>query len=159
MRLVTYEVQTVLGPFRRVGVWRDDDTIVDANFVVTEYLRRTGHYEDIYKEADFLAPVEMISFITGGERTLQTVREALALILPTQEQRGARGEQFVFQREHVRLCAPIPRPRRIHDFMVVEEHVLNSLKNVPAEWYNMPVCYKGNPDAVIGPDETVRWPP
>lgn len=158
MRLVTYEVQTVLGPFRRVGVWWNDETIVDANFIVAEYLRRTGHYEDVYREAEWLAPAEMISFIAGGEHTLQTVREALALIPPTQEQRGAKGEQIVFQREHVRLCAPIPRPRRIHDFMVVEEHVLNSLKNVPAEWYNMPVCYKGNPDAVIGPGETVRWP-
>lgn len=36
--------------------------------------------------------------------------------------------------------------------------MFNSLKQVPAEWYNMPVCYKGNPDAIIGPHDVVRWP-
>jgi 2-keto-4-pentenoate hydratase/2-oxohepta-3-ene-1,7-dioic acid hydratase in catechol pathway len=158
MRLVTYEIHTVLGPFRRVGVWRDDDTIIDANFVVAEYLRRTGYYEDVYSEADFLAPTEMIRFIAGGERTLQTVRQALALIAPAPEMQGARGERLAFPRTQVHLRAPLPRPRRIHDFMVVEEHVLNSLKNIPSEWYNMPVCYKGNPDAIIGPDDPVPWP-
>ncbi len=159
MRLVTYEVQTVVGPFRRVGVWQDDETIVDANFLAAEYLRHRGNYEDTYREADYLVPVDMITFIAGGKRTLDTVREALALVHPTDEQRGARSERIVFQRGDVHLCAPLPRPRRIHDFMVVEEHVRNSLKSkIPDEWYTMPVCYKGNPDTVIGPDTTVRWP-
>jgi 2-keto-4-pentenoate hydratase/2-oxohepta-3-ene-1,7-dioic acid hydratase in catechol pathway len=62
------------------------------------------------------------------------------------------------QGDQIRLRSPLPRPRRIHDFLVVEEHVKNTMQNVPAEWYNMPVCYKGNPDAVIGPDDEVRWP-
>ena len=159
MRLVTYEVQTVVGPFRRVGIWQDDETIVDANFLAAEYLRHKGNYEDTYREAEYLVPIDMITFIAGGTRTLDTVREALAHVHPTTEQRGARSERIVFQRGDVQLCAPLPRPRRIHDFMVVEEHVRNSLKSkVPDEWYNMPVCYKGNPDTVIGPDATVRWP-
>jgi 2-keto-4-pentenoate hydratase/2-oxohepta-3-ene-1,7-dioic acid hydratase in catechol pathway len=157
MRLVTYEIQTVLGPFQRVGIWQDDNTIVDANFAVAEYLRQTGDYEDVYREADHVAPTNMIDFITGGERTLHTVREALTYVHPPR-QHGARGEQFAFSYNEVRLCAPLPRPRRIHDFMVVEEHVRNGLKSIPAEWYNMPVCYKGNPDAVIGPGDPVYWP-
>ena len=159
MRLVTYEVQTVVGPFRRVGVWRDDGSIVDANFLAAEYLRRSGNYEDAYREAEYLVPVDMIAFIAGGTRTLDTVREALKRVQPSTEQYGARSERIVFQHGDVQLCAPLPRPRRIHDFMVVEEHVRNSLKSkVPDEWYNMPVCYKGNPDTVIGPDAIVRWP-
>src|SRR5579875_2215577 len=159
MRLVTYEVQTVIGPFRRVGVWQDDGSIVDVNFLVAEHYRRTGEDNASYRAADYVAPSEMIAFISGGKRTLDTVREALALVRPSHEERGARGEQIVFLRDEVRLCAPLPRPRRIHDFMVVEEHVRNSFKgNVPGEWYNMPVCYKGNPDAVIGPGDAVRWP-
>jgi 2-keto-4-pentenoate hydratase/2-oxohepta-3-ene-1,7-dioic acid hydratase in catechol pathway len=159
MKLVTYEVQTVVGPFRRVGVWQDDETIVDANFLVAEYLRHRDKDEDTYREADYLVPVDMLTFIAGGTRTLDMVREALALVHPTAEQRGARNERMVFQRADVHLCAPLPRPRRIHDFMVVEEHVRNSFKSkIPDEWYTMPVCYKGNPDTVIGPDTPVRWP-
>jgi 2-keto-4-pentenoate hydratase/2-oxohepta-3-ene-1,7-dioic acid hydratase in catechol pathway len=159
MRLVTYEVQTVIGPFRRVGLWQDDDTVVDVNFLAAEYFRHSGNYEDAYREADYLTPSEMISFIAGGKRTLDTVRETLSLLDSRNELRGAKGEQIIFQRDDIRLRAPLPRPRRIHDFMVVEEHVRNSLNSkVPDEWYNMPVCYKGNPDSIIGPDDTVRWP-
>jgi len=44
--------------------------------------------------------------------------------------------------------------------MVVEEHVRGSFKDreIPEEWYEIPVYYKGNPDSVIGPDEDIRWP-
>src|ERR1700730_10548570 len=161
MKLFTFEVQTPVGRFQRVGVEQTGTalfTLIDANFVVAEHLRRTNHYENPYREADHLAPPEMIGFITGGERTLDMVREAITAISPTPEHRGARGEQLVFQLDQVRLHSPLPRPRRIHDFMAIEEHVKNSMKTVPAEWYNMPVCYKGNPDAVIGPGDDVRWP-
>jgi 2-keto-4-pentenoate hydratase/2-oxohepta-3-ene-1,7-dioic acid hydratase in catechol pathway len=30
---------------------------------------------------------------------------------------------------------------------------------MPQEWYEMPVYYKGNHKAIIGPDEDVHWPP
>src|SRR5260370_41222906 len=129
MKLLTFEVQTPVGCFQRVAVEQSDATLIDANFVVAEHLRRTNHYETPYREADHLAPPEMIGFITGGERTLDIVREAITAISPTPEQRGARGEQLVFQLDQVRLRAPLPRPRRIHDFMAIEEHVRNSMKN------------------------------
>ena len=58
----------------------------------------------------------------------------------------------------VRLKAPLPRPNSIRDFMLVEEHVRNSLGSVPDEWYEIPVYWKGNCDAVLGPDEEVPWP-
>ena len=58
----------------------------------------------------------------------------------------------------VRLRAPLPRPNSMRDFMLVEEHVLNSLGEVPAEWYEIPVYWKGNCDAVFGPEDEVPWP-
>ncbi|MCL8209089.1 MAG: fumarylacetoacetate hydrolase family protein [Actinomycetia bacterium] len=157
MKLVTFEVSTVVGPIRRVGVW-EDDTVVDANLAVAEHLLARGFPADPYREADHLAPSAMIPFIEQGDRALDAVRAALEFLRREGLSRGRRGEVLVHRRDAVRLCAPIPRPRRIHDFMVVEEHVSNALKQVPPEWYNMPVCYKGNPDAVIGPDDVVRWP-
>src|SRR5579875_871278 len=91
MRLVTYEVQTVVGSFRRVGVWQDDGSIVDVNFLVAEHYRRTGNDNASYRAADYIAPSEMIAFITGGKRTLDTVREALALVRPARRARCKRG--------------------------------------------------------------------
>jgi 2-keto-4-pentenoate hydratase/2-oxohepta-3-ene-1,7-dioic acid hydratase in catechol pathway len=58
----------------------------------------------------------------------------------------------------VRLRAPLPRPNSMRDFMLVEEHVRNSLGDVPAEWYEIPVYWKGNCDAVFGPEDEVPWP-
>ncbi len=158
VRIVTFEVQTAIGPFQRVGVWTDQDQIVDANLAVANYLSTDNSLADPYEEAGRLAPAEMIAFISGGQRTLDVTARAVAHVASVLGEKGSRGETLTHARDDVRLMAPLPRPRRIHDFMVVEEHVLKSLKNVPAEWYNMPVCYKGNPDAVIGPDAEVRWP-
>ncbi|MEV1290999.1 fumarylacetoacetate hydrolase family protein [Pseudonocardia sp. NPDC049635] len=67
-----------------------------------------------------------------------------------------------FSGEHrlgdVALRAPLPRPNSMRDFMLVEEHVKGSLGEVPAEWYRIPVYWKGNCDTVIGPEATVPWP-
>jgi 2-keto-4-pentenoate hydratase/2-oxohepta-3-ene-1,7-dioic acid hydratase in catechol pathway len=58
----------------------------------------------------------------------------------------------------VSLCAPLPRPNSMRDFMLVEEHVRGSLGDVPPEWYRIPVYWKGNCDTVVGPEATVPWP-
>jgi 2-keto-4-pentenoate hydratase/2-oxohepta-3-ene-1,7-dioic acid hydratase in catechol pathway len=149
MRLVTFEVQTPIGPFERVGMLDTNAQIVDASFVVAEYLRRTSRFDDPYREAAHLAPGEMMAFITGRERSV---------VQPELASHGARGERLVYALDEIRLKAPLPRPRRIHDFMVVEEHVRNYFHNVPDAWYEIPACYKGNPDAVVGPDEPIYWP-
>lgn len=60
--------------------------------------------------------------------------------------------------DDIRLRAPLPRPNSIRDFMLIEEHVLNSFGEVPPEWYEIPVYWKGNCDAVLGTDEVVPWP-
>jgi 2-keto-4-pentenoate hydratase/2-oxohepta-3-ene-1,7-dioic acid hydratase in catechol pathway len=60
--------------------------------------------------------------------------------------------------QDVRLRAPLPRPNSMRDFMLVEEHVRNSLGEVPEAWYEMPVYWKGNCDTVFGPDDEVPWP-
>jgi 2-keto-4-pentenoate hydratase/2-oxohepta-3-ene-1,7-dioic acid hydratase in catechol pathway len=60
-----------------------------------------------------------------------------------------------------RLLAPL-RPRSLRDFLTWEGHMQNALSKlgrpVPQEWYEIPVYYKGLPDTVIGPDETIPWP-
>jgi 2-keto-4-pentenoate hydratase/2-oxohepta-3-ene-1,7-dioic acid hydratase in catechol pathway len=58
----------------------------------------------------------------------------------------------------VTLLAPLPRPRTMRDFMLVEEHVRNSFGDVPEEWFRIPVHWKCNPDTVIGPDVEAPWP-
>jgi 2-keto-4-pentenoate hydratase/2-oxohepta-3-ene-1,7-dioic acid hydratase in catechol pathway len=64
----------------------------------------------------------------------------------------------------LRLLAPLPRPNSLRDFLVFEEHLSNIGKllgrenPVPPEWYNLPAHYKGNPDAIYGPEDVVPYP-
>ncbi|HLL67358.1 MAG TPA: fumarylacetoacetate hydrolase family protein [Micromonosporaceae bacterium] len=62
------------------------------------------------------------------------------------------------------LCAPIPQPPTIRDFMTFEQHVQGAAMlmgdgRIGQEWYDMPVFYFTNPYAVVGPYDDVAVPP
>lgn len=63
----------------------------------------------------------------------------------------------------VRLLAPV-QPGTLRDYITFEEHLEGSLKLLgreapPPEWYEQPVFYFSNTNAVIGPDAPVAVPP
>ncbi|HYG58236.1 MAG TPA: fumarylacetoacetate hydrolase family protein, partial [Symbiobacteriaceae bacterium] len=75
-------------------------------------------------------------------------------------ERGVAGEAW--QVEQVTLLAPLPRPRTIRDFYAFEAHVKNArsrrgLGMIP-EWYQFPVFYFSNPNAVCGQGAAVPRP-
>ena len=49
-------------------------------------------------------------------------------------------------------CRQIPRPPMLRDFMGFETHLLNIYpklgREIPPEWFKLPVYYKGNPGSV-----------
>jgi 2-keto-4-pentenoate hydratase/2-oxohepta-3-ene-1,7-dioic acid hydratase in catechol pathway len=64
----------------------------------------------------------------------------------------------------VRLCAPIPRPPSVRDFLSFEEHLHNAGRalgrsTVPPVWFEQPVFYFTNPAAIRGPDEEIPISP
>jgi 2-keto-4-pentenoate hydratase/2-oxohepta-3-ene-1,7-dioic acid hydratase in catechol pathway len=60
-----------------------------------------------------------------------------------------------------RLLAPL-RPRSLRDFLSFEGHLKNAFRRlnrpIPEEWYEVPAFYRGMPDTVIGPEETIPYP-
>lgn len=64
----------------------------------------------------------------------------------------------------VRLLPPV-RPTSIRDFVAFEEHVEGVVRSVsggagvPAEWYQAPAFYFGNPHSVVGARDDVEIPP
>jgi 2-keto-4-pentenoate hydratase/2-oxohepta-3-ene-1,7-dioic acid hydratase in catechol pathway len=64
--------------------------------------------------------------------------------------------------ENARLLSPL-RPRSMRDFLAFEGHLKNAFRRlarpIPDEWYEVPAFYRGMPDTVIGPGETVPYPP
>jgi len=61
------------------------------------------------------------------------------------------------------LLAPLPKPSSLRDFYAFEQHVRTARANrglpVPPEWYEIPVFYFSNHQAIIGPDALVERPP
>jgi 2-keto-4-pentenoate hydratase/2-oxohepta-3-ene-1,7-dioic acid hydratase in catechol pathway len=60
-----------------------------------------------------------------------------------------------------RLLAPLV-PRSFRDFLAFEGHLTNAYRNlgreVPAEWYEVPVYYRSMGTTVTGPDTVLPWP-
>jgi 2-keto-4-pentenoate hydratase/2-oxohepta-3-ene-1,7-dioic acid hydratase in catechol pathway len=64
--------------------------------------------------------------------------------------------------KNVQLTAPLPNPTSFRDFVAFETHVKNATKRsgdtVAPEWYEMPIFYFSNPNAMKGPEEEVKRP-
>jgi 2-keto-4-pentenoate hydratase/2-oxohepta-3-ene-1,7-dioic acid hydratase in catechol pathway len=138
MRLVTFESPS---GERRAGALAGAGRVVDLAVASAALLDADGAGHPL--PADMLALLEQ-------EDGIETARAAL-------DHGRATGAGMV-DLAQVRLLSPLPRPRSLRDFMLVEQHVLGSFAEVPAEWHAIPVYWKGNADAVLGPDEAIRWP-
>lgn len=99
---------------------------------------------------DSLGPASVLELLRRGPSGLASVRETV--------ERSRRTSRDRIPMDSVHLLAPLPRPNSIRDFMLVEEHVVNSFGTVPDEWYQLPIHWKGNPDTVFGPDSEIPWP-
>lgn len=63
----------------------------------------------------------------------------------------------------VLLYPPLPRPVSFRDFYAFEDHVAAARasrgEKVPEEWYQIPVFYFSNANAITGPGEIIPIPP
>lgn len=162
MRLATFEVETPIGPERRVGVVENpgaeaaDHRLLDVTAAYAQVLVDQGE-EDPVAVAETLAPPNMLAFLSRGDRAMDAAQAVLDADLTVE--RSPTGGCVRFDRSEVDLLAPVPRPNTFRDFMVFEEHVKGGSGDDPPEvWYDQPIYYKGNPDTIVGPGETVVWP-
>jgi len=157
MKFATIEVETPVGPQRRVAV-PDGEAYVDVTAAYAGSLAADGEADPV-AIAEAHAPPDMVEFLRRGERAREAAEEALAYAQDADEQRGPTGGKLRFDADDVRLLAPVPRPNSLRDFMVFEEHVRNAMGEEPPEvWYEMPVYYKSNADSVVGTGVDVQWP-
>jgi 2-keto-4-pentenoate hydratase/2-oxohepta-3-ene-1,7-dioic acid hydratase in catechol pathway len=167
MKLVTFDVPTPVGPLRRLGALLPGGRIADLPAAAALYLAQWPFKGDPYALVQTRVPCDMIAFLAGGEQSRDLAQHALAHLaragMDDPKLRGPRGEALVYPPVAIRLRAPVPRPNSIRDTISFETHIRNSLKamgwpEIPKVWYEIPVYYKGNPDAVIGPEDEIRWP-
>ena len=77
--------------------------------------------------------------------------------------KGANRLPVGYPPDQVLLYPPLPRPNSLRDFYAFETHVKAAFasrgKEVPPEWYQLPVFYFSNPNAVFGTHEPIPYPP
>ncbi len=75
---------------------------------------------------------------------------------------GIGGVEMVLPLDEVRLVAPLPHPSSLRDFYAFEQHVATANRNrgrpVPPAWYDIPVFYFGNHNAIYGPNVEIPMP-
>jgi fumarylacetoacetate (FAA) hydrolase len=109
-------------------------------------------------------PDSVYELIAAGPDAWQTARDVIAAqgIEDLAEIQTLPDEPFVFPLERVFLHPPLPRPMSLRDFYAFEQHVTTAHrvrgKTVPDEWYQFPVFYFSNPNAIYGPGEVVPYP-
>jgi 2-keto-4-pentenoate hydratase/2-oxohepta-3-ene-1,7-dioic acid hydratase in catechol pathway len=161
VKLVTFEVPSPLGPVRRSGALHDG-AVVDLSLARAAVLAGRGRPR-ARAIAEAEVPPDLLELLRGGDWAMDAAREALAHV----SEAGIEvldGATVRHDAGAIRLLAPLPRPNSLRDFLVVEEHLRNAYRTLgredqfPAEWFNLPAHYKGNVDAIYGPDDEVPYP-
>lgn len=159
MRLVTFVATAAQGSSPRLGVVHGSTVVDPARALRAAHVMRAG------KTAAARAtevPTEMVAFFEGGGTARGLAEDSLAAA-DAAAARGCRlvdddGSPACFGMDEVRLLAPVPRPRRIRDYLTYTEHAAGSGLTVPPAFAAMPICYKCNIETVIGPEEPLVWP-
>lgn len=163
MRLVSFSVATPIGPWQRIGALDDSGRIVDLQAAYRDRLLGAGMTEGAASRVSAaLLPGDMTAFIEGGARALDAAREAREHAAAAGDQPLAGGAVAWHDRAGVKLLAPVPRPPVLRDFMAFETHLRTIYpkmgRDIPAEWYNLPVYYKGNPGSIGADGDAIAIP-
>ena len=141
MRLVTFTD----GQSERIGALLGDESIVDLNAARAELLPDSKPLG-----------ASMLDVLAAWDDALPAMRELIDLA----QDRIANGDAVAstVDRAAVHLLAPVPRPPRIRDYLTYEQHAAGSGMQMSPAFEQMPICYKGNPFTVVGPDAELTWP-
>ena len=88
--------------------------------------------------------------------------DMLAVMAVGAEKAASKASKDSFALDEVNFHSPI-RPTTLRDAYAFEQHVKTANKNrgreVPEEWYQFPVFYFTNPNAVFGDEDVIPYPP
>jgi 2-keto-4-pentenoate hydratase/2-oxohepta-3-ene-1,7-dioic acid hydratase in catechol pathway len=96
--------------------------------------------------------------LPGSIRELLEQQEAYLPVIKSIE----KDVQPTYSIEEIELLAPLPNPCTFRDFVAFETHVKNAAathgNGVAPEWYEVPIFYFSNPNAMKGPGQEVARP-
>ena len=161
MRLVSFELPTPAGTLTRIGAVLPDGRYADLQSAWRAVLADNGaSKEGAARLAAATIPSDMVAFIENGPAARDAAEAAVDWVIEKGDVHA--GATLAFAPDAVKLLAPVPRPPLIRDFMAFETHLKNIYpklgRDIPPEWYNLPVYYKGNPSAVGADGDAINMP-
>jgi 2-keto-4-pentenoate hydratase/2-oxohepta-3-ene-1,7-dioic acid hydratase in catechol pathway len=160
MRFVTFETSGI----ERFGALLKDGRILDLEGAFANLLAREVPIDRALALARAMMPPEARAFIANGQIALQSAARALAFAAATlgagAALRGPHGEAILFDRAAVRLKAPVPRPAK---FIAAGKnyfsHQQEMQQRADPTGPQVPIAHVQFASTVIGPGETVHFPP
>ncbi len=161
MKLVTFAVPTPVGLIQRIGAMLQDK-VIDLNMGYARYLADKHGTDQAYEMAAAMLPPDMIAFFRRGQEGKDKAATTVDYVVGNRAKDdllGPGGEAIVYSMNEVKLRAPVPRPNSLRDYLAFEGHTsFSERRQLDKGWYEIPVCYKGNADTVIGHEEVIPWP-
>lgn len=155
MRYVTFALPDSLRK-PRLGAMLDD-------LVIDLLTARTWAQGTLSLPAEPIPPT-MMELLHLGAAAQDYLRELMNSLDGTDplKAKGASREAVGHRLTDVVLYPPLPRPMSLRDFYAFEAHVKAGYairgREVPKEWYAIPVFYYSNPNAIYGPGESIPYP-
>jgi 2-keto-4-pentenoate hydratase/2-oxohepta-3-ene-1,7-dioic acid hydratase in catechol pathway len=168
MKICTYLRQTPLGQFKRLGIFFNETTIVDANLVWQKQFELENYFNAKARAMDTLPPLLSDLLTQYQDASTEMLQETLDIfkdlsadgILQTNDLANLSFD--LRDDKNVKLACPLDKINVYRDFYAHEKHVKKGFEKrgeeVPREWYEIPAYYKGATAGFIGPDDIVPWP-
>lgn len=106
---------------------------------------------DMHALSDGVLPADMLTFIDYYERYAEQIRANNWL-----------DAEPTYALDDVTLVAPLPNPRSFRDYIGFEQHLKNASAKfghqIAPEWYEMPIFYFTNHQAIYGPGDDIPQP-
>lgn len=169
MKVCTYKRPTPIGMVKRLGVFHDEQTIIDVNFVAQAQFEMKGYY-NAPERAELFVPSALSRFLhLHQEGAIHKLHEIHALYKELTKEgilKTKSGADLAFNlldtKNEVKLDTPLDQIGMYRDFYAHEKHVKKGFEKrnepVPPAWYEIPAYYKGGNTGFIGTDEIIPWP-
>jgi 2-keto-4-pentenoate hydratase/2-oxohepta-3-ene-1,7-dioic acid hydratase in catechol pathway len=164
MKLVSFQIATPMGPQTRTGALDAQGRVLDLAAAYRLKLLSEGLAERAAARiGGALLPGDMVELIEGSDRSLEAARAAIEWAARYGDE-GTTGRAAIsYEIGDLAMLPPVPRPPVLRDFMGFETHLKNIYprlgREIPPEWYNLPVYYKGNPGSLATHGDDIPMPP
>lgn len=168
MKVCTYKRASHLGSVKRLGLFLDEKTVLDVNFVWQAEYDRQGFYNTEHRSRLF-APPSLAEFLRLYQDASIPKLQATLDLYKTLAREGiaktSNGADVAFNLydiKDLKFDAPLDEIAMYRDFYTHEKHVKNGFEkrneSIPAAWYEIPAYYKGGNTGFIGQGDIIPWP-